>query len=495
MNLSTARSEKRAKEVGIRKVMGAQKMKLVTQFLAESIVLAIVAFVISLLLVQISLKPFNMLVGKELFIDYKSYSFWLFAIVFVLFSGVLAGSYPAFFLSSFSPVKVLKGTFKKLNASFNTRKVLVVVQFTFAIILIISTIIAYRQIRYALNRNAGYNKNNLVFTFAQGDVDKHYDLIKHEMLSRGAAVSMTRCANPITRKWGDSYGYVWKGSSQQDEKLDFLTLGSDVDFTKTIGVQLLTGRDIDIYNYPTDSTAVMLNEAAVQRMHLKDPAGMILRETGSNAQWHVVGVVKNFIIESPYEKDIQPMMIFGPSRNSGYVVHIRLNPANSTAANLAKTEKIFKQYNSQYPFEYVFTDESYAKKFEDTQRTAKLAALFAGLTIFISCLGLFALAAYMAEQRKKEIGVRKVLGASVINITSLISKDFIKLVIISFVIATPIAWFVMNKWVQGYSYRIGIEWWVFALAGFGAVLIALLTVSFQSVKAALANPVKSLRTE
>ncbi len=495
MNLSTARSEKRAKEVGIRKVMGAGKIKLVTQFLAESVVLSFFSFVVALALVQISLKPFNDLTGKELFIDYSDYSFWLFAFAFILFSGILAGSYPAFFLSSFNPVKVLKGTFKKAGAAVSPRKVLVVVQFTFAIILIISTIIVYRQIQYALNRNSGYNKNNLIYTFAQGDVDKHYDLIKHDLLSSGAAVSMTRCANPVTKVWGDSWGYQWNGSTKQDEKIDFLNLGTDADFTKTIGVKLIAGRDIDVYDYPTDSTAVMLNEAAVQRMHVKDPLGMTIKATDGSGQWHVVGIISNFIMESPYKKDINPMMIFGPARNFGYVVHIRFNPVKTTADNLATTQKIFKLYNPQYPFEYVFADESYARKFEDTQRTAKLAALFAGLTIFISCLGLFALATYTAEQRTKEIGVRKVLGASAFNVTALISKDFIKLVVVSFIIASPVAWFAMNKWIQGYSYRIGIEWWVFAMAGIATVLIALLTVSFQSIKAALANPVKSLRTE
>jgi ABC-type antimicrobial peptide transport system permease subunit len=222
---------------------------------------------------------------------------------------------------------------------------------------------------------------------------------------------------------------------------------------------------------------------------------MIIKEIDGGAQWHVVGVVKDFILESPYQKDVNPMMIYGPARNSGYVIHLKLNPANSTASNLAKTEKIFKKYNPQYPFEYVFADESYARKFSDTQLKGKLAALFAGLTIFISCLGLFALAAYMAENRTKEIGVRKVLGASVMNIAALMSKDFLRLVIISFVIASPVAWFFMSKWLENYTYRISVEWWVFAVAGFLSIMIALITISFQAIRAAIANPVESLRTE
>jgi ABC-type antimicrobial peptide transport system permease subunit len=230
-------------------------------------------------------------------------------------------------------------------------------------------------------------------------------------------------------------------------------------------------------------------------MRLKDPVGKVIRSVDGTAQVHVVGVIDNFILESPYQDNINPVMILGPAYNSGYVLHLKLNPANSTASNLAKTETIFKKYNPQYPFEYVFADESYAKKFDDTQRTGKLAALFAGLTIFISCLGLFALAAYMAESRTKEIGVRKVLGASVMNVTTLLSKDFLRLVIISFVVASPVAWFFMSKWLENYTYRISVEWWVFAAAGLLSILIALITISFQAIKAAVANPVESLRTE
>ena len=495
MNLSTARSEKRAREVGIRKVAGAQRYKIIFQFLAESIILSLFAFIIALMLVQLSLSAFNTLVGKQLFIDYTNPYFWLFAGSFILFSGILAGSYPAFFLSSFNPVKVLKGTFKPAGAAVNPRKVLVVLQFSFSIILIISTIIVQRQIQYALNRDAGYNRNNLIYTFAQGDVLKHYDQIKHELLSSGAAVSVTQCSNPITKRWGDNWGYAWEGSTKADEKIDFIRLGSDADFAKTTGVKIIAGRDIDVYNYSTDSTAVMLNEAAVKAMHLKNPVGLVITETGGNAKYHVVGVVKDFVLESPYEQNISPAMIFGPARNSGYVVHIKLNAANSTGKNLAAVEKILKTYNPQYPFEYVFADESYAKKFSDMQRTGSLAALFAGLTIFISCLGLFALSAYLTESRAKEIGVRKVLGASVFSITSLLSKDFLKLVIVAFVIASPIAWYAMNTWLDNYSYKLNIEWWVFALAGLLAVSIAVCTVSFQAIKAAVANPVKALRTE
>lgn len=494
MNLSTARSEKRAKEVGIRKVSGALRGSLIAQFMGESILLSAIAFIFALIAVQLSLSAFGQLVGKELFIDYGNFLYWLFAIGFILFTGFIAGSYPAFYLSSFKPVAVLKGTFKKMNALVTPRKVLVVLQFTFAIILIISTIIIEHQIQYAQNRDAGYNRNNLVYAFTQGDVNKNYLLIKDDLLKSGAVTSVTKSANPITQRWSDSWGYSWEGSTESDKKLDFTRLGSDADFIKTIGVKLKEGRDIDIYNFPTDSTAMMLNETAVKQMHLKNPVGQIVR-SGGTQNFHVVGVVKDFILESPFEKNVNPMMILGPAGDFFQVMHMKLNAANPTAANIAKLEKIFKQYNPQYPFEYVFADESYANKFKEQQRTGTLATLFACLTIFISCLGLFGLATYMAENRIKEIGVRKVLGASVFSITSLLSRDFLALVIISLVIASPVAWWAMDKWLQNYSYHVAIEWWVFAGAGILSILIAIATVSYQSVKAAVANPVKSLRTE
>ena len=493
MNLSTARSEKRAKEVGIRKAAGALKSSIVVQFIGESIMVSFIAFVVALCIVQISFPGFNELTGKQLSLDFRNPFHWLFAIAFVLLTGLIAGSYPAFYLSSFAPARVLKGSFKKINALVTPRKVLVVLQFTFAIILIISTIIVERQIKYAQTRDSGYNKNNLVFTFTQGDVNEHFDLIKHELLSSGAAVAVTRSFNPITRRWNNGSGYQWQGSTASDKKIDFVRLGSDADFVKAIGVKLSEGRDIDIYNYPSDSTAMLLNETAVKAMRLKNPIGQIVKRSGDPIEWHIVGVVKDFILESPFE-NINPTIIVGPVQFF-QVVHFRLNPLNSTAVNLARAESIFKRYNPQYPFEYVFVDESYARKFNDERRTKSLAGLFAGLTIFISCLGLFGLAIYMTEYRIKEIGVRKVLGASVFSIASLLSKDFLKLIIISVIIASPVAYFAMTKWLSNYHYRTEIHWWIFFGAGLLVILIALCTVSFHGIKAATANPVKSLRTE
>jgi predicted permease len=493
MNLSTARSEKRAKEVGIRKAVGAQKFSLIAQFIAESILLALLAGIIAIMIVQLVLPFYNELVDKQLYLDWNNVYFWLELLAFIIFTGVVAGSYPAFFLSSFDPVKVLKGTFRAAHAVINPRKVLVVLQFTFAIILIISTIIILNQIRYAQQRETGYNKNNIIYTFMQGDVAKNYDVIKQSLLDNGAAVGVTKSMSPITQSWSDSWGFSWQGSTEDDKKLDFIRFSTDGDFMKVMGTSLVEGRDIDLKNYPGDSSAIMINETAVKRMRLKEPViGQFI--INGAVKMRIVGVVKDFILNSPYDP-VGPLMINGPATGWFNVVHIKLNPAKTVSADLKLVEQAFKQYNSQYPFNYKFVDDEYAKKFEDTHRTATLAALFAGLTIVISCLGLFGLAAYMAQNRIKEIGVRKVLGASVIDISTLLSKDFLKLVIISFVIASPIAWYAMNKWLLDYTYRVSIDWWVFAGAGIIAVLISLLTVSYQAIKAAVANPAESLRTQ
>lgn len=491
MNLSTARSEKRAKEVGIRKVVGAKKSLLVSQFIGESILLAFLAFILAIVIVEVSLPGFNNLVDKKLFINFDNVSYWLFALGFIVFTGVLAGSYPAFYLSSYKPVKVLKGTFKASHALVTPRKILVVLQFTFAIALIICTIIVGRQINYAQSRDAGYVRDKLVYTFLQGDVNKHYDLVRNELISSGAAVAVTKSMSPITQRWSDSWGWSWDGAADGDGKTDFVMMASDVDFVKTMGVQLKEGRDIDTYKYASDSNAAMLNESAVKIMRLKNPVGSVIK--GQGTDWHVVGVMKDFIYESPYEK-VNQLIVMGP-KSWFNVIHFKLNPANTTEKNLQLAENVFKKYNPEYPTTFNFADESYAEKFREEKRIGTLAALFAGLTIFISCLGLFGLATYMAENRIKEIGVRKVLGASVMSITSLLSKDFLTLVVISLAVATPIAWWAMYTWLKNYTYRVPVEWWVFVMAGVLSIVIALLTVSYQSIKAAIANPSKSLRSE
>jgi len=490
MNLSTARSEKRAKEVGIRKVVGAEKKSLIGQFLGESILLALLAGIISIGIVQLSIRGFNELTDKQLFLDYGNYRFWLAGLAFVLFTGIVAGSYPAFILSSFTPVKVLKGTFKAAHALVTPRKVLVVIQFTFAIALIICTIIITQQIQYARNRDSGYDRTQLVYNFLEGDMEKNYGLIRNELINSGAAISVTKTSAPLTQGWSDSWGYEWQGKDPK-AKLDFNTFNTDGNLAKTAGLKMLQGRDIDPKTYPTDSTAIMLNESAVAIMKFKNPIGESVKYNDIN--WHVVGVIKDFILQSPYQP-MKPMILHGP-KGWFNVIHYKLNPAHSASVNLKLAEQVFKKYNPEYPFAYHFVDEEYARKFQDERRTGTLALLFAALTIFISCLGLFGLATYMAENRIKEIGVRKVLGASVATITRLLTKDFLRLVIISLLIAVPIAWWAMHSWLQDYPYHVDIHWWVFVLAGSLSILIALLTVSYQSIRAGLANPVRSLRSE
>jgi putative ABC transport system permease protein len=492
MNLSTARSEKRAKEVGIRKVVGAPKTSLIWQFLAESLVFSFIAGIFALLIVQLCLAPFNLLVHKNLSIDYRSIDFWLAACGFMILTGMLAGSYPAFYLSSFRPIKVLKGIFTAGREGASPRKFLVVLQFTFAIILILSTCIVLKQLRYAQDRDTGYVKDRLVYFYMQGDIAKNFPLIRNELLSDSIATSVSRTSGPMTRHWSDTWGFQWPGSTKEDEKTDFNFFSTDEQFVETMGLKLIAGRDINAHVYPTDSNAMLLNEAAVKVMRLQDPIGKPLRLNGST--WHVVGVVRDFILESPYEP-VAPMVIGGPTAMGYYILNIKLNPTRTVSDNLKKAEAIFRKYNPQYPYEYNFVDEDYAAKFANEERTGKLAGLFAGLTIFISCLGLFGLASFMAENRTKEIGIRKVLGASVLGITQLLSKDFLRLVMLAFLIASPVAWWAMDNWLSSYSYRIHISWGIFVLVFFLSVIIALITVSFQSVKAALMNPAKSLRSE
>jgi putative ABC transport system permease protein len=490
MNLSTARSEKRAKEVGIRKVIGAQKSSLIGQFIGESILICFFAGVVAIIIVQSSLPAFDQLTAKQLFIPYTSPYFWLAAMVFVLFTGFLAGSYPAFFLSSFQPVKVLKGTFKKVNALVTPRKVLVVVQFTFAIILIVCTIIVKQQIDHARNRQAGYDRSNLAYFFLSDNIEKNYSNIKNDLYQSGVATSITKTSAPLTDSWSDGWGQEWEGKDPND-KTDFRRYNEDGALGKTAGLTFIAGRDIDVEKYPTDSLAMILNESALKVMKFKNPIGQLVRDMGQ--QWHVVGVIKDFILESPYEPT-KPMLIYGP-KSWFNIIQVKLNPKNTIAQNLKAMESTVRRYDPEYVFVNNIVEEDYAVKFANEKRSGTLAALFAGLTIFISCLGLFGLATYMAEARVKEIGVRKVLGASVTNITALLSKDFVKLIIISIIIASPIALFAMNKWLESYAYRINISWFVFIASGLLAIAIALLTVCFQAIKAAMANPVKSLRTE
>ena len=492
MNLSTARSERRAREVGIRKVAGAYRSMLIGQFLGESILMASLSGILALLLVQLSLPSFALITKQLLVIPYTNPYFWALFILFIVGTGILAGSYPAFFLSSFRPVTVLKGAFKHAHAAISPRKVLVVLQFSFAILLIISTLIVVQQIRYAQDRNTGYDRNRIIYHWTTGDIKKNYPMLRRELLSSGLATSVTKTGSPLTQLMSDNTSLKWEGKAA-DDKTDFDVLSEDDGLVRTAGLQLVRGRDMDLQQYPTDSTAVLLNESGAKAMGFAgNPIGRIMRD--GDIDYHVVGVIKDFLMGSPFDAT-RPMVIEG--MKSGYVniINMRLADGPKTAQGIETMRRIFQKYNPEYPFEYHFTSDDYALKFTYTQGVATLTGLFAGLTIFISCLGLFGLAAYMAEARVKEIGVRKVLGASVLSITSLLTKEFMTLVGLSFLIASPIAWLAMNSWLQGYEYRIHISGWIFLLAGALSLLISLLTVGYQALAAARANPAKSLRPQ
>lgn len=494
MNLSTARSEKRAKEVGIRKVAGAGKSSLIGQFIVEAFITACIAGAIALLIVQLALPSFDTLINAQLSIPYDNFYFWLSAFGFIVLTSLFAGSYPAFYLSSFKPISIFKKQFKKPQSAISPRKVLVVLQFTFAIILIVSTIVVRNQIQYAQDRDKGYSNNNLIQVNFVGDIDENYSLIKQDLLNTGIASSVTKNMHGLAEGGVHSWGFRWPNEIPADTNTTITLYSEDADLVKTAGMHLIEGRDIDINKYPADSFSVLLNETAVKVMGFKNPVGQIINNPFDKINWRVVGVVKNYVEGSPYER-IPPTIILGPGNPWFNTMHIKFNPNYSTTDALAKTALIFKKYNPAYPFDYKFVDEEYAKKFDDEQRTKTMAGLFAFLAIFISCLGLFGLSAYVAESRIKEIGVRKVLGATAFNITKLLSLDFIKLVFVSIIIATPVAWYAMNKWLQDYVYRINISWMIFFIAGLLAIAIALITVSFQAIRAAIANPVKSLRTE
>ena len=490
MNLSTARSEKCAREVGIRKVIGARRSSLIAQFLGESLILACLAGGLALLIVQISLPAFNTLTSKTLTLDYRNVYQWLAFGCFILFTGLLAGSYPAFMLSSFKPATVLKGGFHQIGSWISPRKVLVVIQFTFAIVLITGTLIVRQQIEYARLRNSGYEKNNLIYVYMEGDIPKQYQLIKNDLLRSGAALQLSQTLSPLTEVWSGGIGLNWDGKDPTSH-YSFDRSNTNGNLVKTAGFQLVMGRDIEPEKYPTDSTACLINESAAKIMGFKNPIGKQIFDDPMH--WHVVGVIKDFILTSPFQAT-KPIIFKGPAYGSA-VVNIRLNNRFATEENLAKTAAIFKKYNPAYPFEYHFLDDEYARKFSDEKLTGQLASLFSGLTIFISCLGLLGLATYMAENRVKEIGVRKVLGASVGNISFLLSKDIIQLILIAAVIAAPIAWFAGNDWLSSYQYRIVISYQIFIRAGFMAMVIGVVTVGYQALKAALANPVHSLRSE
>ena len=490
MNLSTAQSGNRAKEVGIRKTVGSLRKQLVLQFLTESLLTTVFAFLLSLLIVQFTLPFFNQVSDKKMSILWTNPVFWLLGIGFTILTGLIAGSYPSFYLSSFIPVKVLKGTFKAGRFATLPRKALVVLQFSVSVTLIIGTIIVYRQIQFAKDRPVGYNRNGIIsIPLMTGAIHDHFDAIKNELIQTGTVVSMAESGSPTTGIWNSSSGFSWKGKDP-NQSIDFGNVSASLGYGQTIGWKTKEGRDFS-KDFSTDSSSMILNEAAVHFMGLKNPVGETITWWGK--PYTVIGVVNDMVMESPYN-EARPV-IFNLSNEGGNVALLKINPLISTKMALGKIEPVFKKFNPEQPFEYKFADEEYAQKFGNEERIGKLAGFFAILAIVICCLGLFGLTSFVAEQRRKEIGVRKVLGATVLNVWNLLSKDFVRLVLISLILSIPVSYYFMYKWLQNYQYRTNISWLVFVIAAVGAIAITIITVSYQAIKAAIANPVKSLRTE
>ncbi len=490
MNLSTARSEKRAKEVGIRKTVGSLRGQLISQFYTESILIAGLAFVLALLLTWLFLPFFNTLADKKMVMPWDEVFFWGAGLLFVLVTGLIAGSYPALYLSSFRPVKVLKGAFKAGRYAAAPRQVLVVLQFSVSVILIVGTLVVLRQINFAKDRPVGYTRAGLVnMQMATDDLHNHMEAFKTDLLKTGAVAGIAESSSPATGINNSTTGIEWTGKDPSMAS-DFANIWVASEYGKTVGWEFVAGRDFSA-QMATDTAALILNEAAVKYMNLKNPLGENVKVWGKD--YRVVGVVRDMVTESPFEPVRQT--IFRLSSGFGGYLNIKINPNVSAHTAMQQVEEAYKVYSPADPFTYKFVDLEYAKKFADDERTGKLAGVFAVLAVFISCLGLFGMASFMAEQRIKEIGVRKVLGASVVNLWGLLNKDFVALVGIALAIALPLSWYLMHSWLQHYTYRTEIVWWIPAGAGVGALLITLLTVSYQSVKAALANPVKSLRSE
>ena len=470
MNLSTARSEKRSREVGIRKSIGSQRGQLINQFLSESFLVVVFAFIIALIFVVLSLNGFNGLSKKEIEFPWENVTFWGIAVVFIIITALLAGSYPALYLSSFKPVDVLKGTFKAGRYAGTPRKVLVVVQFTVSVAFIIGTVIVMRQVHYCKNRPIGYDKAGLIqIPVMSQDFIGKYELMRAEFLATDAVMEMSTSSSPTTNIWSNRGGYTWEGKPEGFQE-DFAWTEVSHEYAKTLNLKIVEGRDFS-KEFASDSNAILINQTAAKYMGLTNPVGTFFKDDDEDDPEDprmIIGVVQDMITQSPYNPVKQGLYVFDKYGNASYY-NLRLNPEKSASDNLAVIENVFKRHFPNIPFQYDFVDDEYARKFVSEERISSLAGIFTALAILISCLGLFGLTSFVAEQRTKEIGVRKVLGATVFNVWQMLSKDFIMLVIISCLIAIPIAYFIMVRWLQNYDYRMEISWWIFAMAILGAL--------------------------
>ena len=488
MNLSTARSEKRAKEVGIIKSIGSSRKQLIMQFFTESILITAIAFILCLLLAQLSLPYFNAVADKQINILWSNPLFWAACVIFVIITGLIAGSYPALYLSSFKPVSVLKGTFRIGRFASIPRQVLVVLQFTVSVVLVIGTLIIFSQIKYTKDRPVGYNRDGLIMIdMYTSDLHTHLDAFKRDLIATGAVSAVAESSSPVTMLNSNSSGLSWQGKDPQRTD-DFGTIKITKGYGNTVGWQFIDGRDFS-EDFAGDSSGLVINEAAARYMGLKNPVGKIV-DWGK--KYRILGVIRDMVMQSPYEPSKQTVFYLG--RGMGGVINVRINPKVSMENALRHIELVHKRYTQEL-FNYRFADSAYAEKFTAETRIGQLTSFFTLIAIMISCLGLFGMASYMAEKRTKEIGIRKVLGATVVTLWGLLSRDFVKLVLIALTIAVPLAYYLMYSWLQNYQYRTPLNWFIFLATGSGAIIITLVTVSFQSIKAALANPVKSLKNE
>ena len=490
MNLATARSEKRAKEVGIRKAIGSLRSQLITQFLAETLLTSLLAFLLALIIIPLVLPLLNDIGFENIEFQFNNIPLLLGALGAAVITGLIAGSYPALYLSSFRPVKVLKGLFKQAQSAVVFRKVLVISQFAISVGLIISTVIVFQQIEHAKDRSLGYDTNNLINVSMSSDLAKNFVPLKADLLNTRYFESVAKASSPLTAIYNSWSDFSWTGKDPNAQQVMDVIM-TEWDYEKTVGLKFLEGRPFS-NDYKSDSNAVILNETALKMIGYENPIGKTIKN--GNQDLKIVGIIEDMLIQDPF-KPVNPTVILFNSGAASNNIYLRLKPNVSVRTALATIQPIFEKYNPAYPFEYGFSDEEFARKFRVENQVGKLAAIFAILAIIISCLGLFGLAAFMAERRTKEIGIRKVLGASVINLWSLLSKEFVWLVLAGCLIACPLAYWLMSGWLQGYDYRITINWWIFFAAGVVAIAIALLTVSSQAIKVAIANPVKSLRTE
>lgn len=488
MNLSTAKSEKRAKEVGIRKTLGSEKRQLILQFYGESLIFSMLSFIFSIAAVYMLLPAFNGLVKKELVLDISDPYFLLFGLAIVVLTGLVAGSYPALYLSSFNPIKVLKGTFLGGRQSALPRKVLVVLQFGISVLLISSTLLVYQQIRHVKNRDLGYNPNNLISIPSSEDANRNAEIIKNELLQTGMVAAVTRTSSPVTDIWNFTPAPDWQGKPQ-NLNIIMSAMRNDVDYAKTVGAKLIQGRDF--LNTPGDSTVMLLNRAAVKALQLSDPIGMQMRY--NHRTYTVIGVTDDVVMSSPFAP-VMPMFVMLEKKRGNFFL-VRLKDGVRPQTALPRMEAVFKRYNPEYPFDYSFIDQQFNKKFATEDLIGSLTNLFAGLAIFICCLGLSGLTSFTIEKRFKEIGIRKILGASVRQVLYLISKEFLFLVLVASLVSIPVTWWLLHNWLQNYEYRIGISIWLFVGSCGAVMLLTLIVVWLNSLRAAMASPVKNLRTE